>query len=185
MMARITELAHNAVRTVVETGETVIDATAGNGHDTLFLAQLVGPTGKVFAFDVSLEAIASTRNRLEKYRMTNVNLIHVDHINMEQYVAPGIAAVMFNLGYLPGGDHTYTTNPSSTIIALRNACKLLRLGGMITICAYVGHPGGNEEVGAVMQFCMQLDTYDFEYSMPIELDSAKPRLFVVRKRHTK
>ena len=184
MTARITELAHNAVRAVVNPGETVVDATAGNGHDTLFLAQLVGPTGKVFTFDVSLEAITSTRIRLEKQDMTNVELIHADHASMEQFSPTGIAAVMFNLGYLPGGNHAFTTIPISTMSALHAACRLIRNGGMITVCAYVGHPGSIEEAEAVMQFCMQLDANDFEFTMPIEMESSKPRLFIIRKRHS-
>lgn len=39
-------------------GDTVIDATAGNGHDTVFLAQLVGRQGRVWAFDVQSSALA-------------------------------------------------------------------------------------------------------------------------------
>ncbi len=150
-MTSLTEIAHresNAQKT-----DIVIDATAGNGHDTLFLAQRVGPYGKVYAFDIQQAALDQTAARLAEVGMNNVRLIHDDHANMLSVVEPRhhgrISAVMFNLGYLPGGDRSIITKPSSTIAAIRAAIQLLRDGGKITILAYPGHPGGLEERAAV------------------------------------
>ncbi|MFP6763154.1 MAG: FAD-dependent oxidoreductase, partial [Planctomycetaceae bacterium] len=111
--ARLTEQAQTVIRASVDPGATVIDATAGNGHDTLFLAELVGPQGMVFAFDVQVQAIEQTRSRLEQAGVTNVTLLNCSHADMTDAVPRPhhklVSAVMFNLGFLPGGDHSLTT----------------------------------------------------------------------------
>ena len=54
-------IAHRVAESVLREGDLAVDATAGNGHDTVFLAQAVGETGKVFAIDVQAAAIGSIR----------------------------------------------------------------------------------------------------------------------------
>lgn len=147
---RPTQHAHEVVQSVVRPGETVVDATAGNGHDTLFLAQCVGERGRVVAFDVQEAAIASTRRRLADAGVgERVELWGESHASMARRVAPGVAAVMFNLGYLPGGDHGRITRTEETLPALAAAVSLLRPGGVVTVVCYPGHPGGEEEAAAV------------------------------------
>jgi hypothetical protein len=68
---------------------------------------------------------------------------------------------MFNLGYLPGFDHQITTTSNSTIISLNAAIRLLRAGGIITIVAYTGHAGGQEEANAVAEWASQLPQAQF------------------------
>ena len=58
-LERVLPFSKSLLEKIVSAGETVIDATAGNGYDTLFLAKLVGESGKVFSFDVQQEAIDS------------------------------------------------------------------------------------------------------------------------------
>ncbi len=150
-MLSLTEEAHRECN--AGPSDIVIDATAGNGHDTLFLAERVGPFGKVYAFDIQEEALKITAARLAAAGVTNVRLIHDDHARMLQVVEPQdhgrIATVMFNLGYLPRGDKTIITKTPSTLAAIRAAIQLLRVGGTLTILAYPGHPGGLEETTAV------------------------------------
>lgn len=154
-MRKLTEDAHAAVRTVLQSGETAIDATAGNGHDTRFLAELVGPTGRVFAFDVQPAALARTSALLESAGLANVTLLERDHAEIAEAVAAEfhgrIGAVMFNLGYLPGGDKAVTTRTATTIAAVRAAIGMLRPGGVLTVIAYPGHPGGAAECDAVRE----------------------------------
>lgn len=180
---RITEQAHHIVKSIVQANDTVLDATAGNGNDTVFLSQLVGPAGRVYAFDISRDAIESTRHRLLQLQIENVNLIEADHALMEQFVSHELAAVMFNLGYLPGSDHSLITKPTSTLSALAAACRLIRNGGVITICAYVGHLGGREEAENVLSFCRELNPNQFAVTIPEEWESIKPRLIVIRKKN--
>ena len=46
-------------------GEVAVDFTMGNGGDTLFLSKTVGESGKVYAFDIQEEALASTEAYLK------------------------------------------------------------------------------------------------------------------------
>ncbi|MFN8708060.1 MAG: FAD-dependent oxidoreductase, partial [Planctomyces sp.] len=114
---RITELAKEKIKGVVAKGELVIDATAGNGHDTLFLAELTGETGRVIAYDVQAGAIHRSQQRLITAGFHNTDFRHDDHGNLAQagVNAESVAAIMFNLGYLPGGDHQIRTSSNSTL----------------------------------------------------------------------
>ncbi|RKP53881.1 methyltransferase domain-containing protein [Cohnella endophytica] len=138
-------------------GDIAVDATAGNGSDTLFLARTVGPKGTVFAFDIQAEALESTRRRLESEAMqeelATVALVREGHENMSEAIPVErhgrIAAVMFNLGYLPGAESDVITHPASTLAALESALRMLRPGGIVTVVVYPGHEGGQTEADAV------------------------------------
>ncbi len=151
---RVTEQAHEAVRGAVHAGDIVIDATAGNGHDTLFLARLVGPEGRVIAFDIQEAALAATRVRLAEGKIAegSVLLLRESHAGLDRHVTGPVGAVMFNLGYLPGSDRTCTTTPGETVRALGAAWKALRAEGILSVVCYRGHPGGADETGAVIRF---------------------------------
>lgn len=186
-MLRLTEQAHDFIRDLLTPGAIAIDATAGNGHDTLFLAQAVGPGGIVYAFDLQPIAIEQTASRLEGQGIENVILLQRDHAKMQAAISVEhhgrVSAVMFNLGYLPGGDESLITHTASTVEAVRQSANLLRPGGILTIIAYVGHPGGKEEADAVSNCLNELDPSDFNVDEPAadETLSSPPRLIVVRK----
>jgi predicted methyltransferase len=157
MTRRLTELAHDVIAGHVHAGDIVIDATMGNGHDTLFLAQRVGKTGHVYAFDLQQQAIDQTRARLERHGAAEkVTLIRNSHAEMAGLLPPGItghvAAVAFNLGYLPGGEKSVTTTAGSTLAALDASLTLLGPGGLISLLVYVGHPGGTDEDEAIREW---------------------------------
>ncbi|MEK3881939.1 class I SAM-dependent methyltransferase [Paenibacillus sp. PL2-23] len=135
-------------------GDVVIDATAGGGVDTLALAELVGRNGLVHALDIQQEALYRTRERLSAAgSLEQVRLHLLDHARMAEAVSPQhqgcVSAVMFNLGYLPGGDTSVITTPSTTIEALASALNLLKPGGIVTCVLYPGHSGGDTEALAV------------------------------------
>lgn len=137
----------------------VVDATAGNGNDTDFLAQAVEENGHVLAFDLQAEAIAKTRQRLEESRMTaRVRLINDSHDRVRFFVEPGqvLAASMFNLGFLPGSDSALTTKADTTISALMQLEQLTMPGGIISVHCYLGQDGGEEEAGAVSGWMAKL-----------------------------
>lgn len=151
---RLTDLAHQQVAAVAGTGDEVVDATSGNGHDTLELARLVGETGRVYAFDIQQAAIDQTRRRLSRYGLLQrVTLQLCGHEHLLERLPPesrgNIAAVMFNLGYLPGGDKKRITRAATTIRGMEQATRCLRPGGVLTVIAYPGHPGGSDELDAV------------------------------------
>lgn len=145
---RPTALAQELLRPVIRPGDRVIDATAGNGHDTVFLAECVGPLGKVQAFDVQEAALVSARERVGE--MEWVEFFHESHARMADHAAAdSVAVVMFNLGYLPGENHQLTTESSETLAALEIAARLLKPGGVLSVICYPGHPAGAAEAVAV------------------------------------
>lgn len=191
MASYILEKTHEAVRSVVKHGDVVVDATVGNGWDTLFLARLVGPTGRVIGFDIQRVAIDITRRRLAAEdlleRCAFFERSHEDAA--ESLAALGVGkptAVMFNLGYLPGGDRSIMTLADTTIESLKGMLDVLATGGILTIVAYRGHPGAEEECQAVEAWTSELERPAFgavRIIDPTGPDHA-PVLFVVRRRAT-
>lgn len=145
---RPTALVQEILRPLIRPGDRVIDATAGNGHDTVFLAECVGPEGRVLAFDVQEAALVSARARVADVAW--VEFFHESHGKMNAHADDGsVAVVMFNLGYLPGEDHELTTETTETLFALEVAARLLKSGGALSVICYPGHPAGAEEAAAV------------------------------------
>ena len=143
-------------------GDVVIDATVGNGNDTLFLSSLVGPSGKVFGFDIQKEALERTLSRLQKEKADeNVQLFHSGHENLKELlpneVFGKVKAAIFNLGYLPKGDHSIITKPNTTIEALEQLLEIMSPGGIIVLVIYYGHPGGEHEKDTILDYVHQLD----------------------------
>lgn len=162
-MLNILEFVHYSLAEVIETGDTVLDGTAGNGHDTLFLAQTVGAGGQVYAVDISPQAIENTRKILEKSALLcRVRLICGSHADAENFPKTPIAAAVFNLGYLPGGDKSRCTQPQSSVQALANALKILKKGGRTAVALYRGHSGGKEEAAAVENWAQTLPQQAFQ-----------------------
>lgn len=187
----LTSKAQTFIEKAVSPGDLVIDATLGNGHDTLFLARLVGPTGKVYGFDIQLAAHRETLNRLQQAGLTHqVGLLHQGHEAMVRCLPSAlqgrIRAAMFNLGYLPGTDKKITTFPETTIEALESCKTMLMSGGRMTVVAYTGHPGGNEEANAVEQWTASLDPTEWSCDTirPNSLHSSPPKLYCCEKRYS-
>lgn len=161
MILRPLSCAHAWISSVVREGDCVLDGTAGNGHDTLFLAKAVGESGKVYAFDIQAEAIVATQERLSlEGVLDRVSLYTCNHAKLDRYVPHGLSAAMFNLGYLPGGDKARMTTASDTIPALKKAFSLLNSGGILTVMCYPGHEGGKDEAQAVDDFCAEIPIRD-------------------------
>lgn len=166
-------------------GDTVVDATMGNGHDTLYLAQKVGESGRVYAFDVQPQALRNTRVRLEQAGVADrVRLILASHDTMDEHVPGEPDAVVFNLGWLPGAEHSCTTQVETTLRAVNKAIRMIRKGGLVTVCVYPGHPEGTRELNALMAWASQLDDTRYDaFSCGYENLSAKPpRLIAVTRK---
>lgn len=152
------EMAATLIKACLREGDNAVDATAGNGKDTVFLARLVGPAGRVWSFDIQEQALSNTAKLLQEEELEQrVALIRDGHENLARHAGDNLGAVMFNLGYLPGGDHSIVTRPSSTLAALKEALPRLRPGGMVTMVIYRGHSGGPEEEEALLNYCATLD----------------------------
>lgn len=154
---------HSLLSQHLKTGDCVADCTAGNGNDTLFLAETVGKTGKIWAFDIQEVALHNTRQRLQDAGLSEpVQLILDGHQNIDQHIQQPLDAIMFNLGYLPQGDKNCTTNVDSTIIAIKKSLKLLRKNGILSVVLYGGHAAGFAECAAIEQFSGSLKQQDYD-----------------------
>lgn len=157
-MMRATDLAHLLVRQSLKPGDWAVDATVGNGHDLRFLAQIVGPSGRVFGFDVQESALGRAAALVRG--AGQVTFVKCGHERMAERLpieAKGrLGAVMFNLGYLPGGAKDVATLTDTTLCALEQALSFINTGGIVTLVLYRGHPGGEEEAEAVALFAQRL-----------------------------
>ncbi|MGR6836391.1 tRNA (mnm(5)s(2)U34)-methyltransferase [Syntrophomonas erecta] len=172
------------IEPIVQNGDMVVDATCGNGNDTLFLAGLVGGQGRVFAFDIQELAITNTRQRLLRHGvLSRVKLIQCNHTDIALHLDTPVRACMFNLGYLPGGNHAITTQPKETIQALNICINRLLEGGIITVVTYPGYQAGREEMVLVEEYLQSLSQQEFEVvSMHfVNQKNYPPRLLIIKK----
>ncbi len=152
-------LAHKMMENLIQLSDNVVDATLGNGHDALFLSQLVGEKGRVFGFDIQEESIQSATQRMQDNGLKNYEFFLTGHENMREVIAQEnlpLAAVMFNLGYLPNADKSIITNEKTTLLALESALEMLKIGGLISIMCYPGHEGGDAEAKAISEWAEKL-----------------------------
>ena len=184
---RLTAAATTWIEAVLFNGAQAVDATVGNGYDTLFLAHRVGPKGRVLGFDVQKAALAGARELLKFVgTLDRVWLIHDSHAKLANYL-PAEAAIqgaMFNLGYLPRGNRQIITRPDTTVLALRAVLANLAPRGRVTILVYRGHAGGIPEYVEVRQFLEQLPDDDWiveEFASTTD-SPVSPRLFRIQKK---
>lgn len=144
----------------VHEGDICIDATAGRGNDTVFLASLAGDTGHVTAFDIQNEAVESTKELLAKNNLTKrADVLLESHSNMDKYFEKEtVSCITFNLGYLPKGDHKIATRKETSIEAIEKGLTLLKRGGIMTIIIYYGGDSGFEEQEAVLKYLPTIDS---------------------------
>lgn len=183
-MGKTTEIAKHFAGLAIEPGDSVIDATAGNGFDTLFLADVVGREGKVYAFDVQDKALQITADKLQKAGLSDrVMLIHSGHERMAAYISKKVSVVMYNLGYLPGGNKTITTKSSTSIESLKQALGLLKNNGLITIVLYPGHDEGYLESIEIIKYTEGLVSNDYQvyHLRVVNRSGSPPELLVIKK----
>jgi tRNA A58 N-methylase Trm61 len=181
-LPRAVQMAQLIVQARLRAGDVAVDATVGNGHDTVFLAKLVGEEGQVIGFDIQESAISTTREKLVNF--PGLELFHAGHEQAKDYLTQTPKAVMFNLGYLPGADKDVVTKSETTIEALKHFTGCLIKHGVITIVLYTGHEGGPEEAGAIREWCSVLDQLTFtviEYGFMNQRNSP-PSLIVIERK---
>lgn len=180
---RITDMTHQLIKSHYEIRTGIaVDATMGNGYDTKFLAELV--PSEVYAFDIQAEALEETRLRLgDLYDKERIHLILDGHENMNKYLNQ-CDLIVFNLGYLPKGDHTIITKAASTLKGVSIGLNLMCQGGLMSILAYYGHDGGYEELSALKCFLRELDhkAFDVVQVGKMNRNNCPPILYLVKKR---
>jgi predicted methyltransferase len=182
---RLTVAAHNWLEETLFDGAFAVDATVGNGYDTLFLAHRVGPSGSVLGFDIQKPALAGAHELLRFVGSAGrVKLVHECHSRIRAHLESNVDAAMFNLGYLPRGNRALITRPETTVAALRDILVRLNPAGRITILAYRGHPGGAEEYTHLREFLIALPMAEYAVDeLAGQADMVEsPRLFRIRKK---
>jgi SAM-dependent methyltransferase len=159
---RILPFARKLLQLAIKEGDYAIDATVGNGHDTVFLAELVGDSGHVFGFDIQQQAIDNTTHRLKKQDvLQRVTLFRKSHDQILQTIPSTVhgkvTGAVFNLGYLPGGDKNIVTKPESTIRSIEQILEIMAPEGIIVLVIYHGHPEGAVERDAVLEYAHRID----------------------------
>lgn len=155
LVPRMLDAYHQLLAERVKPGSVAIDGTAGNGYDTVFLANLVGESGHVWAFDIQQAAIDSTKSRLQAAGLENrVTLCLQSHSELISvipvHLTGSVSGIVFNLGYLPGSDKKVTTLVSTSLEAIRQSLLLLSPDGILTVAIYPGHQEGTLEGNALI-----------------------------------
>lgn len=158
----VVEIGKKICQVKLSKGDIAVDCTMGNGNDTAFLCSLVGKEGRVYAFDIQKQALVNTRKKLEDLNfLARATLILDGHENIDQYIQDKIQLMIFNLGYLPKGDHEITTRSATTLEAVRKSLKLLSPNGVILLIIYPGHEQGKLEKADLQSFTANLKQKEF------------------------
>lgn len=178
----ITERGHGILKSYLQEGDVAVDCTAGHGMDTLFLAESTGSAGKVHAFEIQDKAIEELREKMSPYRQVKIH--PTSNVFLDEYVQSA-KVIMYNLGFLPGGNPELTTRSGETIQSLGSACRIIMPRGVISVVAYPGHPEGAKEAAAVEEFLEKLPSSTYEV-LTIRQTNRSPRTpvqhFIYRNR---
>lgn len=139
----------------------MIDATVGNGHDTLFLAQLLAGHGQLIGYDIQPAALEQTQKRLETLSPLERGVVILKLASHAHFEAHDVKLIVYNLGYLPGGDKALTTQTNTTLLSLQNGLSILSQDGAISITCYPGHPEGAKEQEALIAFLQELPSNEW------------------------
>lgn len=192
LLTKTTDLAMYLTMGYVEEGDLAIDATCGNGFDTLMLSEAVGEDGAVVSFDIQESAVEAARKHLRDERVENTIVVHDSFINMRKYIEEDVdeecekpKAVVFNLGYLPGGNKDITTITEDTLEGVKEALDIIQIGGVVTCTVYSGHEEGKKEKAALLDMAKNLpaDKYHVAYvSMPNQENDPPEILMITKKK---
>lgn len=180
METNINSYLHSIVLQHIKPTDLCLDATCGNGYDTVFLAQ---HAAFVHAIDIQEMAIQNTLQQLQSNHIKNVSLYHNSHDQLHT-LFPNMQfnIIMYNLGYLPNSDHTIKTTPSTTLSSLQQAINLLAPKGIITITLYTKHEGGFEESQAIETYLRELDKKEYTIIKSTYLNRAhSPYVIIIQK----
>mgnify|MGYP006277399179 CR=1 FL=1 len=182
------EFSHWAFNKFIENNQVFVDATCGNGNDTIFLADNVSSGGKIYAFDIQKEAIEITKNKFKKSKYNNdIEYINDGHEKIDKYISEKVDGIIYNLGYLPGSEHNIKTEKDTTIKSLEKAVDIIDDNGLIVIVIYTEHEGGELEKEAILDYTTNLDykTFNVMHYHFINQKKNPPEVVVIKKRRDK
>lgn len=172
----ISSIAQNIIKNYLENKETAIDGTLGNGHDTDFLAENFK---RVYAFDIQKEACLN----YEKKNKENVKVVNASHHLFKEYVKEEVDCIMYNFGFLPGGDKNITTLHETSLKSIKEGLDLLKSKGIMTLCIYTGHSEGKKEETCILEYLRELPKNKYGVMIHSFLNRENaPELVVVEKK---
>lgn len=177
-LKRITEFNKMVIDAYCTSESIAVDATCGNGHDTLYLAERCK---FVYGFDIQEQALTNTQSRLRENERKNCRLFNASFSQMDKLIDERADIITFNLGYLPGGDKNITTLADETVEGIKAALRLLNEHGLISITMYWGHPQGKYERQRVLEYCRTLDgrKYHVTYLSLLNQDNCPPEIILI------
>lgn len=180
-------LAHKYWNLCGKKGGFFVDATCGNGRDSLYLAKnfLTPDSGKLFCIDIQSEAIEATQHLLSHSLpaaiLDQISYCLTCHTEIE-FLPPNIDIFVYNLGYLPGGDKSLTTHSETTLLSIQKALNYLSPRGIISIMSYPGHDKGKIELDSLLDFVSSLP-YQYIVGRHQWINrSRSPELFLIKQK---
>lgn len=168
--------------------KVIVDATLGNGYDTLWLATMKKrDDAQIYGFDIQTEAISNTKRRLSENNvdLQNIHLIHDTHAHLDRYIVEEIDMILFNFGYLPGGDKSITTKTDSSLVAIEKGLEKLALHGLAILVTYPGHEEGAIEDTAVHHFVSGLPWKQYKvFTYQLLNNTKKPPIVYAIEKHS-
>lgn len=162
IFTNVIDISKRVCQSKLSNGDTAVDCTMGNGNDTAFLCSLVGENGKIYAFDIQEDAVINTRKKLQELKfLERAELILDGHQNIDNYIKEHVKLVIFNLGYLPKGNHEITTKKETTLEAVQKCLDILKPNGIILLIIYTGHENGKTEKEALEGFTSKLNQKEY------------------------
>ena len=150
------ELSRSFWRSFLAPNDLAIDATLGNGHDTLFLREL---GAEVIGLDIQQDALEMSKKLLDG---KGALLLHKSHAELDSLpLERKPKLIVYNLGYLPGGDKSLTTRVESTLVSLNQSIEILDSKGALSITCYPGHDEGQKEEEAILKWAATLPAQEW------------------------
>ncbi len=182
------DLAHHFWKELLQKNDTVIDATCGNGKDSLALVKILSPLqGSLLCIDIQKQALEITQRLLAQETpsfLPRVQFYHQSHATLPQIPeGSSLKLIVWNLGYLPKGDKSITTQTASTEESILQGMNILSPGGILCITCYPGHWEGKKEQENLLQKLSVLNPQLWcftSFFWPNRKDS--PSLFLLQKK---
>ena len=151
-------IVHKILKMHIKPGDFCIDATSGNGHDSVYLCELCGESGHVLAMDIQPEAVESTKTNLAEHGFSEMSEVFcTSHSEIDKFAKPNTAdCIVFNFGWLPGGSHDVFTRAETSSPAIQKSLDILKPGGLLSLCVYYGRNNGYSERDAILEFVKSL-----------------------------
>ncbi|EPP34479.1 rRNA methylase family protein [Chlamydia ibidis] len=182
-LGNVVKLSHAIFRDIVRPGDLVVDATCGNGRDSLVLARILQGVGRLVVYDIQDYALENARKLFAStLSMQESSIIQLKKMSHEFVEEKGAKLFHYNLGYLPSGDKSITTLVASTIASIRRALDFVSDDGAITVVCYPGHEEGEKETREIIAFGETLSPKIWQVNLFRLINRTKaPQLILFRR----